>query len=100
MAVGTHPALGLKRIIGVELQGLIKNLAQSRREAMGQLVAEAQDRGGNAVIAMRFDVSELGDALTEICAYGTAVQAVPVTEGAKYTAQQLGYGSQSSATTL
>jgi hypothetical protein len=48
LTVRPNNALGLKRIIGVELQGLIKNLAQSRREAMGQLVAEAQDPGGNA----------------------------------------------------
>jgi hypothetical protein len=41
---------------------------------------------------MRFDTTELGDVWTEICAYGTAVQAVPVTDAAKYTAQQLGYG--------
>jgi hypothetical protein len=41
----------------------------------------------------RFDTTELGDAWTEICAYGTAMQAVPVTDGAKYTAQQLGYGA-------
>ena len=41
---------------------------------------------------MRFDTTELGDAWTETCAYDTAVQAVPVTDAAKYTAQQLGYG--------
>ena len=41
---------------------------------------------------MRFDTTELGDVWTEICAYGTAVQAVPVTDGARYTASQLGYG--------
>ena len=35
---------------------------------------------------MRFDTTELGDVWTEICAYGTAVQAVPVTDAAKYTA--------------
>jgi hypothetical protein len=42
---------------------------------------------------MRFDTTELGDVWTEICAYGTAVQAVLVTAAAKYTAQQLGYGA-------
>jgi hypothetical protein len=45
-----------------------------------------------AIVAVRFDTTELGDVWTEICAYGTAVQAVPVTDAAKYTAQQLGYG--------
>ena len=38
------------------------------------MVAEAESRGANAVIAMRFDTSELGTSWTEICAYGTAVR--------------------------
>jgi Putative heavy-metal-binding len=58
---------------------------------MNRLIGEAQARGGNAIIAMRFDTTELGDVWTEICAYGTAVQAVPVTDAARYTASQLGY---------
>jgi uncharacterized protein YbjQ (UPF0145 family) len=70
---------------------MTKNLAESRNEAMNRLITEARARGGDAIMAMRFDTTELGG-WTEICAYGTAVQAVPVTDGAKYTAQQLGYG--------
>jgi uncharacterized protein YbjQ (UPF0145 family) len=38
------------------------------------MVAEAEARGGNAVLAMRFDTSEMGGTWTEICAYGTAVR--------------------------
>jgi uncharacterized protein YbjQ (UPF0145 family) len=83
---------GFKSMFGGELQGMTKNLIESRNEAMSRLVAEAQNRGGNAIIGMRFDTTELGDVWTEICAYGTAVQAVPITDAAKYTAQQLGYG--------
>jgi Putative heavy-metal-binding len=56
------------------------------------MIEEARARGGNAIIAMRFDTSEMGDVWTEICAYGTAVVAVPVSDGARQTAQQLGYG--------
>jgi uncharacterized protein YbjQ (UPF0145 family) len=81
---------GFKSMFGGELQGMTKNLAESRNEAMNRLIAEAHVRGGNAIIGMRFDTTELGDVWTEICAYGTAVQAVPVTDGAKYTASQLG----------
>ena len=61
--------------------------------ASARLMSEAATKGGNAIIGMRFDTTELGDVWTEICAYGTAVQAVPSTEAAKYTAQQLGYGA-------
>jgi uncharacterized protein YbjQ (UPF0145 family) len=39
------------------------------------MVDEAETKGGNAVVAMRFDTSEMGGVWTEICAYGTAVKA-------------------------
>ncbi|EUA12460.1 heavy-metal-binding family protein [Mycobacterium kansasii 662] len=71
---------------------MTKNLAESRNEAMVPLMTEARNKGGNAIIGMRFDTTELGDVWTEICAYGTAVQAVPVHDAARYTASQLGYG--------
>ncbi|EUA05567.1 heavy-metal-binding family protein [Mycobacterium kansasii 824] len=83
---------GFKSMFGGELQGMTKNLAESRNEAMVRLMNEARNKGGNAIIGMRFDTTELGDVWTEICAYGTAVQAVPVTDAARYTASQLGYG--------
>ena len=40
----------------------------------GLLVEEAEGKGANAVLAFRFDTSELGSTWTEICAYGTAVR--------------------------
>ena len=90
--IGSQIGAGLKSLIGGELGGMTKMLAQGRQEAIERLVAEAESKGANAIIAMRFDTSELGTTWTEICAYGTAVQALPVTDGAKYTASQLGYG--------
>jgi uncharacterized protein YbjQ (UPF0145 family) len=39
------------------------------------MVGEAEAKGANAIIAMRFDTSEMGGNWTEICAYGTAVRA-------------------------
>jgi uncharacterized protein YbjQ (UPF0145 family) len=33
----------------------------------------ARERGANAVLAMRFDCSEIGDIMSEVAAYGTAV---------------------------
>lgn len=64
----------LKSMIGGELGGMTKMLAQGREEAMRRLAAEAEAHGANAVVAMRFDTSELGQTWTEICAYGTAVK--------------------------
>ena len=54
---------------------MTKQLATSRVEAQERLVEEAESKGGNAIVAFRFDTSELGSTWTEICAYGTAVRA-------------------------
>jgi uncharacterized protein YbjQ (UPF0145 family) len=88
---------GLKSMFGGELQGMTKNLTESRNEVMGRMLEQARAKGGNAVIAMRFDTSEMGDVWTELCAYGTAVVAIPVDEAAKQTATSLGYGNPGGA---
>jgi uncharacterized protein YbjQ (UPF0145 family) len=72
--LGSQIGAGLKSIIGGELGGMTKMLAQGRQEAIARLVAEAEAKGANAILAMRFDTSELGSTWTEICAYGTAVR--------------------------
>ena len=73
--LGSQIGAGLKSIIGGELGGMTKMLAQGREEAIQRLAAEAELKGANAIVAMRFDTSELGSTWTEICAYGTAVRA-------------------------
>jgi uncharacterized protein YbjQ (UPF0145 family) len=65
---------GLKSMVGGELKGLTKALADSRQQVIDRMVEEAEARGANAVVGMRFDTSEMGDTWTEICAYGTAVR--------------------------
>jgi uncharacterized protein YbjQ (UPF0145 family) len=76
--LGSQIGAGLKSIIGGELGGMTKMLAQGREEAIARLTEEAESKGANAVIAMRFDTSELGSTWTEICAYGTAVRLAAV----------------------
>ena len=66
---------GLKSMFGGELKGMTTALYESRNEVMNRMIQEAEQRGGNAILAMRFDTSEMGDVWTEICAYGTAVRA-------------------------
>ena len=72
--IGSQIGAGLKSIIGGELGGMTKMLAQGREEAIARMSEEAEGKGANAIIAMRFDTSELGSTWTEICAYGTAVR--------------------------
>jgi uncharacterized protein YbjQ (UPF0145 family) len=53
---------------------MTKALADSRADVIGRMTDEAEAKGANAVLAMRFDTSEMGQNWTEICAYGTAVR--------------------------
>ncbi|WTW94389.1 YbjQ family protein [Streptomycetaceae bacterium NBC_01309] len=70
--LGSQIGAGLKSMVGGELRGLTKTLVESRSEAMHRLIEQARARGANAVLAMRYDVTEAGNG-TEICAYGTGV---------------------------
>ena len=72
--VGSQFGAGLKSLVGGELKGMTKNLVASRHEVIQRMVEEAEVKGGEAVLAMRFDTSEMGGNWTEICAYGTAVR--------------------------
>ncbi|MDQ1680224.1 MAG: hypothetical protein QOI42_1083 [Frankiaceae bacterium] len=62
-----------KGLAGGEISQYTKLLEDSRRHAVDRLVQNAIALGGNAVIGMRFDSSEIGGQFTEIVAYGTAV---------------------------
>jgi uncharacterized protein YbjQ (UPF0145 family) len=73
--LGSQIGAGLKSLVGGELRGMTKMLAEGRQHATDRLVEEAEATGANAIIAFRFDTSELGSTWTEICAYGTAVRA-------------------------
>lgn len=74
-------SMGLARSVGAGLKALRQGevpqytelLEDSRRHAVDRMIENARLMGANAVIAMRFDSSEIGQQLTEIVAYGTAV---------------------------
>ena len=72
--VGSQIGASFKSIVGGELKGMTKMLAEGRQQAIDRLVEEAEEKGANAIIAMRFDTSEFMEQATEICAYGTAVK--------------------------
>ena len=72
--VGSQIGASLKSILGGELKGMTKALIDSREQVRQRMIDEAEAKGANAIIAMRFDTSEMGPNWTEICAYGTAVR--------------------------
>ena len=73
--LGSQMGAGFKSLLGGELKGMTKALEASRLEVIERMVEQAESKGANAVVAMRFDTSEMGGTWTEICAYGTAVRA-------------------------
>ena len=56
--VGSQLGASFKSLADGELRGLTKTLAESRNQAMESLIEQAHAHGGNAVLAMRFDVTE------------------------------------------
>ena len=72
--IGSQLGASLKSLVGGELKGMTKVLVSSRDEVTQRLVEQAESKGANAVLAFRFDTSEIGGTWTEICAYGTAVR--------------------------
>jgi uncharacterized protein YbjQ (UPF0145 family) len=78
-------SMGLAKSLGAQFKAMRQGevtqytelLEDSRRHAVDRLIENARLAGANAVIAMRFDSSEIGEQLTEIVAYGTAVIARP-----------------------
>ena len=71
--IGSDIGASLKGLVGGEVKGYTKMLADSRLQAVDRLRQAASDVGANAIIAMRFDCNELGSNMTEVAAYGTAV---------------------------
>jgi uncharacterized protein YbjQ (UPF0145 family) len=80
--IGAGCIAGLRSLGGGEIPEFTDLLSKSRNEAMARMVAEAQRVGGNAIVGMRFDSGAIGQ-WSEICAYGTAVWATPVTDFAR-----------------
>jgi len=72
--LGSQLGAGFKSMVGGELKGMTKALVDSRHQVMDRMSEEAEAKGANAIIAMRFDTSDMGGNWTEICAYGTAVK--------------------------
>ena len=72
--IGSQLGAGLKSLVGGELKGMTKALVDSREQVRQRMVEEAEAKGANAIIAMRFDSGQLGGQWNEICAYGTAVK--------------------------
>src|SRR5215472_17343445 len=71
--LGGNIRAGLRSIVGGEITEYTQLLEEARRHAVDRMVKNARVMQANAVVMMRFDSSEIGQTMSEIVAYGTAV---------------------------
>jgi uncharacterized protein YbjQ (UPF0145 family) len=70
--VGTIGA-GLQSLFGGNITLWTELCELTRREAFDLMAQHGQDAGGNAVVGMRYDTTEIAQGVAEVLAYGTAV---------------------------
>jgi uncharacterized protein YbjQ (UPF0145 family) len=75
--LGGNIVAGLRSLAGGEITEYTELLEEARRHAIDRMVQNATALGANAIIMMRFDSSEIGQTMSEIVAYGTAVVLEP-----------------------
>lgn len=71
--VGRDIMAGLKTLVGGEVRGYTEMLAESRQQAVDRMLLEAEKLGANAVVGVRYVTSAVAQGMSEMLAYGTAV---------------------------
>jgi uncharacterized protein YbjQ (UPF0145 family) len=66
---------GLQSLFGGTISIYVDLCEKTREEAFQLMMQHATERGANAIINMRYDANEIMNGITEVLAYGTAVQA-------------------------
>jgi len=65
---------GLQQIVGGNIESYAEVCEAAREEAYQRMIQHAQEKGADAIIAMRYDATEFAQGVTEVLAYGTAVK--------------------------
>jgi len=65
---------GLKNLVGGEISEYTQLIAQSREQAIDRMIEDAEKKGANAILGMRFTTASIMQSSAEILAYGTAVE--------------------------
>ena len=72
--VGKDILAGLRNLVGGEITEYTKMLAESREQAMGRMIAQAEEFGADGIVGIRFNTCAVTQAAAELLAYGTAVK--------------------------
>ena len=67
----------LQTILGGNITLFTELCEKTREDAFELMMQHAAERGANAVVCMRYDANEVMQGVTEVLAYGTAVQVTP-----------------------
>ena len=76
--------VALQTIVGGNISLCTELCEKTRLEAFELMLQHAAEMGANAIIAMRYDATEVMDGVTEVLAYGTAVIVEPVPQGLSF----------------
>ncbi len=71
--LGRDIMAGLRGMVGGEISEYTKMMAEAREQAIQRMVEDAETKGANAVVSMRFTTSMVMQNASEILAYGTGV---------------------------
>jgi len=71
--VGRDIMAGLRNIVGGEIKDYTRMLSQARDQALERMIRDAESKGADAIVGMRFTTSQTMAGAAEILAYGTAV---------------------------
>lgn len=72
--IGKDILAGLKTIVGGEINEYTKMLEQARQIAIKRMIEDAESKGANAIVNIRFATSAIMQGAAELLVYGTAVK--------------------------
>ena len=75
--IGSQIAASLRTLGGGQITEYMELCEQTRAEAFDLMMQHAERIGANGLIGIRYDATDLGNNMTEVLAYGTAVVVQP-----------------------
>jgi uncharacterized protein YbjQ (UPF0145 family) len=71
--IGKDILAGLRNVVGGEVKEYTELMNDARKRAMKRMVDEAEQKGANAIVNIRFTTAMIAQGAAEILVYGTAV---------------------------
>ncbi len=71
--LGKDIMAGFRGMVGGEITEYTKMMAEAREESIQRMIEDAERKGANAIVSMRFSTSMIMQNAAEVLAYGTGV---------------------------